>query len=72
MMISWLTILLCSELFTCKVNTSLIFSSVDSILLLENGFKVRSFDASDKMLKYALKTRWERRKEPAFDEWGKK
>ena len=29
-----------------------------------------SFDASDKMLKYALKTRWERRKEKAFDAWG--
>lgn len=28
-----------------------------------------SMDASDKMLKYALKTRWERRKEAAFDAW---
>ncbi|KAF4526034.1 hypothetical protein B566_EDAN000827, partial [Ephemera danica] len=42
---------------------------VDSILLLEEGFKVTSIDASDKMLKYALKTRWNRRKEPAFDQW---
>jgi glycine N-methyltransferase len=49
----------------------LLFSSVDSILFLENGFKLMSFDASDKMLKYALKTRWERRKEAAFDNWGK-
>ena len=48
-----------------------IFSSVDSILFLENGFKMMSFDASDKMLKYALKTRWERRKEEAFDKWGR-
>lgn len=29
-----------------------------------------SVDASDKMLKYALKSRWDRRKEPAFDQWG--
>ncbi|KAK1793186.1 hypothetical protein P4O66_011588, partial [Electrophorus voltai] len=42
---------------------------VDSIMLLEEGFKVVSVDASDKMLKYALKERWERRKEPAFDQW---
>ena len=28
-----------------------------------------SVDASDKMLKYALKKRWERRKEEAFDGW---
>jgi SAM-dependent methyltransferase len=48
-----------------------IFTSVDSILFLENGFKMMSFDASDKMLKYALKTRWERRKEQAFDKWGR-
>lgn len=40
-------------------------------MLLEEGFKVTSMDASDKMLKYALKTRWQRRKEPVFDEWGK-
>ena len=45
--------------------------SVDSILLLEEGFDVFSSDASDKMLKYALKERWSRRKEPAFDKWGK-
>ena len=39
-------------------------------MLLEEGFKVTSIDASDKMLKYALKTRWDRRKEEAFDQWG--
>lgn len=39
-------------------------------MLLEEGFKVFSSDASDKMLKYALKERWIRRKEPAFDNWG--
>ena len=44
---------------------------VDSIMLVENGFKVTSVDASDKMLKYALKVRWARRKEPEFDSWGK-
>ena len=41
-------------------------------MLVEEGFKVVSVDASDKMLKYALKERWERRKERAFDQWGKK
>jgi glycine N-methyltransferase len=39
-------------------------------MLLEEGFQVTSIDASDKMLKYALKKRWERRKEEAFDKWG--
>lgn len=46
-------------------------TGVDSVLLLEEGFDVVSVDASDKMLKYALKSRWDRRKEPAFDNWGK-
>lgn len=39
-------------------------------MLLEEGFQVTSVDASDKMLKYALKERWERRKEESFDRWG--
>lgn len=39
-------------------------------MLVEEGFSVTSVDASDKMLKYALKERWDRRKEPAFDKWG--
>lgn len=38
---------------------------------MEEKFDVTSVDASDKMLKYALKTRWARRKEPLFDNWGK-
>ncbi|KAJ8934240.1 hypothetical protein NQ314_013486 [Rhamnusium bicolor] len=38
-------------------------------MLLEEGFEVVSVDASDKMLKYALKSRWNRRKESAFDNW---
>ncbi|XP_069743863.1 glycine N-methyltransferase isoform X2 [Narcine bancroftii] len=42
---------------------------VDSIMLLEEGFTLVSTDASDKMLKYALKARWDRRKEEAFDKW---
>lgn len=41
-------------------------------MLVEEGFDVMSVDASDKMLKYALKSRWERRKEPAFDQWGER
>lgn len=44
-------------------------SRVDSIMLVEEGFSVTSVDASDKMLKYALKERWNRRHEPAFDKW---
>jgi len=47
-------------------------TGVDSVMLLEEGFEVVSVDASDKMLKYALKSRWERRKEHAFDNWGEK
>ncbi|XP_048453107.1 glycine N-methyltransferase isoform X1 [Rhincodon typus] len=44
-------------------------TGVDSIMLLEEGFSMMSADASDKMLKYALKERWNRRKEEAFDKW---
>ncbi|CAD7092379.1 unnamed protein product [Hermetia illucens] len=44
-------------------------TGVDSIMLIEEGFEVVSVDASDKMLKYAIKERWNRRKEPAFDKW---
>ncbi|XP_071441892.1 glycine N-methyltransferase [Hetaerina americana] len=44
-------------------------TGVDSMLLVEEGFQVTSVDASDKMLKYALKSRWERRKEASFDNW---
>lgn len=40
-------------------------------MLVEEGFDVVSIDASDKMLKYALKERWSRRKEPGFDTWSK-
>ena len=39
-------------------------------MLLEDGFSVFSVDASDKMLKQAYKTRWDRRKEDIFDKWG--
>jgi len=44
-------------------------TGVDSVMLLEEGFDVTSSDASDKMLKTAYKTRWERRKEPRFESW---
>lgn len=44
-------------------------TGVDSIMLLDSGFNVTSSDASDKMLKYALKERWSRRKESAYDQW---
>uniref|UniRef100_A0A8C7XFY6 Glycine N-methyltransferase n=1 Tax=Oryzias sinensis TaxID=183150 RepID=A0A8C7XFY6_9TELE len=45
------------------------YKTVDSIMLVEEGFNMVSVDASDKMLKYALKARWDRRKESAFDQW---
>jgi len=44
-------------------------TGIDSIMLLEEDFRLSSVDLSDKMLKCALKTRWQRRKEPAFDNW---
>jgi len=44
-------------------------TGVDSVMLLEEGFSLTSSDASDKMLKVATKTRWDRRKEVAFDNW---
>ncbi|KAJ3640373.1 hypothetical protein Zmor_003675 [Zophobas morio] len=44
-------------------------TGIDSIMLLEEGFEVVSTDGSDKMLRHAFETRWERRKEPAFDKW---
>jgi glycine N-methyltransferase len=47
-------------------------TGVDSIMLVEEGFDVVSCDASDKMLKYALKERWDRRKDSKFDNWGKR
>ena len=47
------------------------FCSVDSVMLLDEGFEMVSSDASDKMLKEAYKIRWDRRKESAFDKWGK-
>ena len=40
-------------------------------MLLEEGFKVMSCDASDKMVMHAFRERWDRRKEPEFDAWGK-
>jgi len=44
-------------------------TGVDSVMLVEEGFKVTSSDASDKMLKDAYRTRWDRRKEKDFDNW---
>jgi len=44
-------------------------TGIDSVMLLEEGFQMTSSDASDKMLKGAHKTRWERRKEPCFEDW---
>lgn len=49
-------------------------TGVDSVMLIEEmgdnpAFNLTSCDFSDKMLKDALKTRWERRREKAFFEW---
>ena len=55
---------------TSVIHTYLFLFRVDSVMLLEEGFEMVSSDASDKMLKEAYKTRWDRRKEPAFDKWS--
>ncbi|KAK7086781.1 hypothetical protein SK128_010774 [Halocaridina rubra] len=47
-------------------------TGVDSIMLLEEGFRMTSVDRSYQMLKHACKVRWERRKEQGFNDWGKK
>ncbi|XP_052751281.1 glycine N-methyltransferase [Galleria mellonella] len=44
-------------------------TGIDSMMLVEEGFKMVSIDASDKMLKHALKARWEKRKNHKYDEW---
>ncbi|XP_068627916.1 glycine N-methyltransferase [Battus philenor] len=44
-------------------------TGIDSMMLVDEGFKVVSVDASDKMLKHALKARWEKRKDKRYDEW---
>ncbi|XP_028165117.1 glycine N-methyltransferase isoform X2 [Ostrinia furnacalis] len=44
-------------------------TGIDSMMLVDEGFKVVSVDASDKMLKHALKARWEKRKDTKYDEW---
>ena len=56
--------------FLTSVIKYLFLFRVDSVMLLEEGFEMVSSDASDKMLKEAYKTRWDRRKEPAFDKWS--
>ncbi|XP_034015454.1 glycine N-methyltransferase [Thalassophryne amazonica] len=65
---SWLVSLLRAH-GVCTVLDVACGTGVDSIMLVEEGFNMVSVDASDKMLKYALKARWERRKEQAFDQW---
>ncbi len=46
------------------------YYSIDSVMLLEEGFRLTSCDGCDKMVLKACRVRWERRKEPAFDDWG--
>lgn len=40
------------------------------MMLVDEGFQVVSVDASDKMLKHALKARWEKRRDRKYDEWS--
>ena len=54
-----------------KIFYNYVENSVDSVMLLEEGFEVQSADISDKMLKQAYQTRWNRRREEIFDRWGK-
>lgn len=49
-----------------KKTTMLIFNNFSN----KHLYHVVSIDASDKMLKYALKERWNRRKERNFDNWS--
>ncbi|XP_048338284.1 glycine N-methyltransferase [Sphaerodactylus townsendi] len=65
---SWLVALLRSQRCQTVLDVAC-GTGVDSIMLVEEGFSVTSVDASDKMLKYALKERWNRRKEESFDKW---
>lgn len=51
-------------------SNSIFLNRVDSEMLVEEGFEVVSIDASDKMLKYALKARWNRRSEKNFENWS--
>ncbi|XP_049865389.1 glycine N-methyltransferase [Pectinophora gossypiella] len=44
-------------------------TGIDSMMLVDEGFNVVSIDASDKMLKHALKARWDKRKDLKYDEW---
>jgi len=44
-------------------------TGIDSIMLVEEGYKVNSIDASDPMIEYARRTRWDRRKDPGFRDW---
>jgi glycine N-methyltransferase len=44
-------------------------TGVDSVMFIEEGFHVVSTDFSSQMLTYAQKERWDRRKDPAFDQW---
>ncbi|CAF4949077.1 glycine N-methyltransferase [Pieris napi] len=44
-------------------------TGIDSMMLVDEGFEVVSVDASDKMLKHALKARWEKRRDRKYDEW---
>ncbi|XP_022095384.1 glycine N-methyltransferase-like [Acanthaster planci] len=44
-------------------------TGIDSVMLLEEGFRVMSCDASDKMVLHAFRERWARRKEECFDHW---
>jgi glycine N-methyltransferase len=54
----------CKEILDAACGTG-----VDSVMLLEEDYNLVSCDASDKMLKTAYKTRWDRRKEEQFDKW---
>lgn len=64
----WLTNLLSSK--NCDTILDVACGTgVDSVMLLEEGYKVMSIDASDKMVMNAFRERWDRRKEEAFDKW---
>ncbi|XP_041973196.1 glycine N-methyltransferase [Aricia agestis] len=54
----------CSKVLDAACGTG-----IDSMMLVDEGYKVVSVDASDKMLKHALKARWDKRKDARYDAW---
>lgn len=64
----WLVNLLCKHQCNHVIDVAS-GTGIDSVMLLEEGFRVTSCDGSDKMVMQAYKERWDRRREQGFDDW---